>query len=115
MLGNVTAASRRGLDRVYLNAWAGRRARSRRLTINPMISMKDLEADDDGIRFNVDLDGSRLRAHVSYARLLGRSPTREEKALPPKYLFEARREDVQRLVYDALASSSTGRVSLIIG
>lgn len=72
------------------------------------ISTRNIEADDDGILFDVEVDGRWLRTRVSYLRLLQRPPTRAERALPPKYLLEGRLAALQALVDEAVIRASDG-------
>jgi hypothetical protein len=76
--------------------------------VKRLISSRNLEGDEQGIRFDVDVDGKIVRAHISYERLLERRPTRAELALPPKYLFEGKHDMVQAIVDDASAHGWSG-------
>jgi hypothetical protein len=82
--------------------------------VNRPISTRNLEGDANGIRFDVDVDGRTVRAHISYHRLLKRSPTRAELALPPKYLFEGKQDMVQAIVDDAIANEWNGSPNYMI-
>ena len=62
------------------------------------INTRNLAADDHGIIFDVDVDGRSIRTRISYRRLLDRQPTQADRALPPKFLFENKRDLVQSLI-----------------
>ena len=62
------------------------------------ISTRNLASDDHGIIFDVDVDGRSIRTRISYHRLLDRPATQADRALPPKFLFENKRDLVQSLI-----------------